>query len=241
MVDDALVLAFRGEVVSDPKELARHPHYAVGNSKVFRCFSVRFKGEVYPAAVPFPVKTLRALRLTSKSERLLGPLNDLFRKELSAKQPIRDESVRLLESLWQQRWQHPWLVVTINGHGSIGFADPLMRKRVELKAVSAVRKKLKAKGWSVRSVEQECLGYDLHCTKPNGAQLHVEVKGTVASSEGFYLTSGEYKFASKHPKTFRLFVVTSALKNSTVREYGFAKMKSAFKLESIAYKATSTK
>jgi len=46
-------------------------------------------------------------------------------------------------------------------------------------------------GWQVNRVGQYKLGYDLACTKPGSATLHVEVKGTRTLGEKVTLTANE--------------------------------------------------
>jgi hypothetical protein len=89
-----------------------------------------------------------------------------------------------------------------------GFGDLVSNKEVELAAIKAVRDYYKGRGWSVISVENECLGYDLDCTK--GKQLqHVEVKGIRGSLCSFIITPNELD-ASRGDPLFRLCAVTNA-------------------------------
>ena len=41
--------------------------------------------------------------------------------------------------------------------------------------------------------------YDLSCTKPTGAELHVEVKGTTGDGSSVLLTHGEVRHAKEYP------------------------------------------
>ena len=49
----------------------------------------------------------------------------------------------------------------------------------------------KNQDWQVDRVGQDKLGYDLVCTQPGGATLHVEVKGTRTLGEKVTLTANE--------------------------------------------------
>jgi catechol 2,3-dioxygenase-like lactoylglutathione lyase family enzyme len=51
--------------------------------------------------------------------------------------------------------------------------------------------------------------YDLHCSRPDGAELRVEVKGTTGEGEEVELTIGEVKHARGHIGHIALYVLHS--------------------------------
>lgn len=81
------------------------------------------------------------------------------------------------------------------------------RKRTEEVAINVVKSHYLDRGWKVKSVETEKIGYDLHCTK-NQEEEHAEVKGISGTKEKFVITRNEYRCSQKDPK-FVLWVVTS--------------------------------
>jgi hypothetical protein len=116
-----------------------------------------------------------------------------------------------------------------------GFGSAEHNRHVEQAAVKAVRRDYETRGWTVKTVETEKLGYDLRCTR-GGDEEHVEVKGTQADEVCFIVTAGEVRNAlidSKHVTC----VVTEALSNAP-RIHRFDK--TAFlqlELDPIAYRA----
>lgn len=108
------------------------------------------------------------------------------------------------------------------------FTNPLPRpdKRVEVGAVAYVRKLMTSRGFRVVSREHEFCGYDLLALGDEG-ELHIEVKGTSATTPSCYLTSNEWRVAKQDP-TWRLFMVTSALEAPSHTEYSSEQVESCF-------------
>jgi hypothetical protein len=98
-----------------------------------------------------------------------------------------------------------------------GFGTPKQNARVEKAAIKTAREQLVAEGWTVRSAENEKVGYDLECIK-GSASLHVEVKGIQGTKLSFILTAGERKRASEDTR-FQLFAVTRALSKPVLHRY----------------------
>ena len=81
---------------------------------------------------------------------------------------------------------------------------------VESAAVNAVWARYEADGYTLKSVEVECLGWDLEMTK--GSEfLRVEVKGTSGTAIYFELTPNEYAKLKEHATSYRVCVVCDAL------------------------------
>lgn len=114
--------------------------------------------------------------------------------------------------------------------------DPEVRKKVETAAVRLVTKLYRRKGWLVKSVESEKVGYDLHCTKGELVEC-VEVKGTSGKDEQFVITVNEAQKAKTDPR-FVLFVVTNALKKSVPHKYSGAELMAKFQLTPLLYRAS---
>ena len=103
-----------------------------------------------------------------------------------------------------------------------GFGDPETNRLVEEFAIEKAKQDLLQKGYTVRSVEREKIGYDLVASQKN-KKLHVEVKGTSGPEILFILTAAELE-KSKIDAAYRLFVVTSArTPNSELHRFSFEK------------------
>ena len=114
----------------------------------------------------------------------------------------------------------------------IVFGTPEHRKRVELAAERAVVSYYKMKGFTKRKrVAKLNLGYDYIFAKAKGRTvLLVEVKGTAAAKEWFFLTRNENR--SRIDPKWRLAMVTDALKKKpNVKIYNNEEFNAAFDLE----------
>jgi len=102
--------------------------------------------------------------------------------------------------------------------------------RSENAAVRYVTKHLVALGYSVRSVEREWCGYDLHAVRTSG-ELHVEVKGCAGSVARFFLSRTELGRAAID-RDWRLAVVTGAYKSPELSGFwDHDGMRDSFELE----------
>jgi Domain of unknown function (DUF3883) len=80
------------------------------------------------------------------------------------------------------------------------------RCAIEVRAVQAVKERLRRERWSVEDVGAT-RSYDLHCSAADGRRLFVEVKGTTGPLSTIVLTANEVELARRrHPET-ALFVV----------------------------------
>lgn len=107
--------------------------------------------------------------------------------------------------------------------------DAEHRRRVEQRSVGAAQKWLRERGWATRSVERECLGYDLVAEK-RVHSLHVEVKGTASGSYEFLMTPREFRSLGRDPE-FRLLHVRHALApHPSVTLFTAQEVRSAFRV-----------
>ncbi len=82
------------------------------------------------------------------------------------------------------------------------------RKAIEQYAVEMAITHYEAQGWTVKNVGLY-ESYDLHCSRLNGDELHVEVKGTTGMGEKVLLTPNEVRHAHEQYPNVSLFVVSN--------------------------------
>jgi len=96
------------------------------------------------------------------------------------------------------------------GGGRKGAPDHVHNALVEEAAVNAVWAFYEAAEYQLKSVEEQCLGWDLEAVK--GARtLCVEVKGTAGVAIYFELTPNEYAKLKEHAANYRVCVVCEVL------------------------------
>lgn len=88
--------------------------------------------------------------------------------------------------------------------------DPQKRQKVEKIAVEATWKYYVNKGFRLKSVEKDNVGWDLEAEQ-RGLQLRIEVKGLSGASTVFELTPNEYANMKKYKGNYRIAVVTNCL------------------------------
>lgn len=94
--------------------------------------------------------------------------------------------------------------------GRANAPDHAHNAMVEEAAVNAVWARYEAEGYKLRTVETECVGWDLEATK--GRQtLRLEVKGTAGTAIYFELTPNEYARLRELSASYRVCVVCEAL------------------------------
>jgi hypothetical protein len=118
-----------------------------------------------------------------------------------------------------------------------GFGDVETNRKVERAAVEAATRHYRDLGWSVRSVESEHRGYDLHCHRGSD-DLHVEVKGASGRAFGFIMTQREYVLASED-EDFELCFVASALTRPALRTMPGGEIFRVCRFWPLAYRVTS--
>lgn len=128
---------------------------------------------------------------------------------------------------------------TLRLERAAGFGDVETNRRVERAAIKAAKRYYRDVGWSVRSVESENRGYDLHC-RMDGKELHVEVKGASGRGFGFIMTQREYARGSEDAR-FELCFVASALTRPAVSTMPGGEIFRVCRFLPIAYKVTPEK
>jgi len=127
---------------------------------------------------------------------------------------IRD--VRLLK-VGQYRVPH------VRRSASRRTVDPDVEQRsaVEKAAVKAVTSLYMLRGYTVRSVERDNLGWDLQADR-SGDSLQIEVKGTSHPTITADLTPNEYSAFEPQVESYRLCLVTSALDLPEVHDFRYS-------------------
>ncbi|HJW42631.1 MAG TPA: DUF3883 domain-containing protein [Rhizomicrobium sp.] len=103
-------------------------------------------------------------------------------------------------------------------------ADVEKRRQVEVAAVKAVGLHLEGLGYTVESVENDNLGYDLVASHADEI-LHVEVKGRSGNEVAAELSVNEFNclrhyHGERNPKAhYRIAIVTDALVRPLIREF----------------------
>ena len=93
--------------------------------------------------------------------------------------------------------------------------DPEARKQVENAAVNYVTKEYEKLGYKVTSREKDNIGWDLDAVK-NKIHLKLEVKGVSQSQVSVRITGHEHDSMMENKDSYRLCVVTNAIKNPTL-------------------------
>jgi len=91
--------------------------------------------------------------------------------------------------------------------------DPLMRQKVEKKAIDITTNYYKKYGFTVVSKEKDNIGWDLEADNGD-TLLKIEVKGLSGNSINIGLTPNEYREMKRNASTYRISVVTKALTKS---------------------------
>lgn len=120
--------------------------------------------------------------------------------------------------------------------GGAGFGGAEQNRQIEQEAIRKVLAHYESCGWSVRSVERENCGYDLHCVRRN-QELHVEVKGAGSRSGQFLLTAREFHVAFSDDRFVLAFVDGIASDSPQLRTWSARAFRSSFRFEAIQYSA----
>jgi len=117
------------------------------------------------------------------------------------------------------------------------FGDPVQNRETECKAVAWVTDDYERRGWKVESVEDQCCGYDLRCTRGR-SEDHIEVKGVAGDVPAFVITANEVRQA-KTDSRFILGVVTAARsKQPEIRWFTGREFVAAYELDPLQFRAT---
>ena len=93
--------------------------------------------------------------------------------------------------------------------------DVELRKKIENIAIKEVIKEYSGRGFSVKSVERENLGWDLEAVHKK-RKLKIEVKGLSGHNLSVELTPNEFSKMNNNKDTYRLCVVTNCLESPTL-------------------------
>jgi hypothetical protein len=93
------------------------------------------------------------------------------------------------------------------GRGQGFQTSPAVRRAIEDEAMARASAHYPRQGWQVEDVSRRA-SYDLHCTNPDGSELHVEVKGTRGDGSKILLTANEVAHAYEFHPRVALYVVT---------------------------------
>jgi hypothetical protein len=93
---------------------------------------------------------------------------------------------------------------------SRGMQDQERKVEIEKRAIKNCREYYEDRGYKVKSVEKDNLGWDLEATLERET-LKIEVKGLSGSNFSVVLTPNEYKAFNKEEPNYRLVVVVDAL------------------------------
>jgi hypothetical protein len=110
-------------------------------------------------------------------------------------------------------------------HGRSSFPrnpDPLLRLKIEEKAILSVTKYFSSLGFTIRSFEKDNLGWDLQAYLANGKYLRLEVKGLSGQSIVAELTPNEFYHMQKHQDSYRICVVTNALQKPNLFVFSYS-------------------
>lgn len=102
-------------------------------------------------------------------------------------------------------------------HGRSNTPDHAHNAMVEEAAVNAVWERYESDGYTLKSVEDDCVGWDLEARKGRQSLL-IEVKGTSNAAIYFELTPNEYAKLREHNSIYRVCVVCEALTNPRIFE-----------------------
>jgi hypothetical protein len=117
--------------------------------------------------------------------------------------------------------------------GKRGNIDQVRKLKIEKAAINAVADYYTDRGYDVKSVEKDNLGYDL-VVKNQLETLHVEVKGTSATQENVVtvnLSPNEYRISQSHKRRYRICIATNCPDAPVVYEFIWSQTTQAWESE----------
>jgi len=121
------------------------------------------------------------------------------------------------EAVWNYVYKgminNKFVVNSVAFRGKRISIDPLERIKIERAAIEKTVKYYKKKKYSVTSVENEKIGWDLTAWSKY-SELRIEVKGVSGNSLSIELTPNEYLCMKKFKEQYRIAVLVNALKKS---------------------------
>ena len=150
--------------------------------------------------------------------------------------------VEILRKRGKRSLEHPsWFApnrVEISESSSLRglFGTAETNRLVEAAAINVVTANYRALGWTVRSVEMENVGYDLHCV--NGRrEMHVEVKGLSGEDLRFVITANEHDKAFADSQ-WKLAVVQNATSSTPrIEEFSGSQYEELFHVQPLTFGA----
>jgi len=121
--------------------------------------------------------------------------------------------------------------------GKTSRPDHAHNAMVEAAAVNAAWARYEADGYTMKSVQTECLGWDLEATKGRES-LKLEVKGTAGTAIYFELTPNEYARLKEHAAGYRVCVVCEALTNPRIFDLRPETLGGSWRLVSVLHKVS---
>lgn len=116
------------------------------------------------------------------------------------------------------------------------LGDGDSNRAIEHAAIRKVTEDFESNGWTVRSRESECCGYDLECRRGRSTK-HVEVKGRSGNDPSCVLTANELHTAETDPE-FELVIVTNAgTENAAIHTYDWDRFQAGFQILPMCYSA----
>jgi hypothetical protein len=171
----------------------------VGQCKVKAMKDTKAGKAVYLTPVDQYYPPIKIHNLKKKNRQLLK-IKAFKQGPLQAVHPIAMQEFRLILNAYKKN---------AKSRKSAGFGRSESNRKVERAAILFVNRWFKAKGCSIKSVQEAKLGYDFVCQKENKIR-HVEVKGVSGINPEFIVTANEMRQAKTKP-SYRFFVVTEAL------------------------------
>ena len=101
-------------------------------------------------------------------------------------------------------------------------STPVVASRLEIEraAIQCVAERYRGRGYSVRSVEGDHVGWDLEATRESQL-IRPEVKGLSIAAVRAELTPNEYAQMIAHRATYRICIVSDARRNPTLAEFSW--------------------
>jgi hypothetical protein len=198
------------------------------NATVYRTWHTRPRASAFPKGGTAYIITAatrnahlipadqRLIRIPNARDKSGGLARNLGYVEDTAGQKVVDAIVNELKELGIGQSSSRQLLGKSKSVGSRGgwSNDPDERQEIERAAMNAVKEYFSSH-WELDDVHKKPgLGYDFIARRRGESDLHLEVKGCKGTLASFELTPSEYRHIIERRKTFRLCVLTSALKSS---------------------------
>lgn len=101
-------------------------------------------------------------------------------------------------------------------------ADPLLRQRIERKAILAVSRYFTKLGYTIASFEKDNLGWDLQAHLSSEKSLRLEVKGLSGDFTAAELTPNEFYNMQKYSSSYRICIVADTLRKPRISVFSYS-------------------